>query len=51
MLVLVAGLLVFLGVHSVSIVAPGWRGATVARLGERPWKGLYSLAAGVASAM
>ena len=47
MLVLVVGLVIFLGVHSVSIVAPGWRAATVARLGERPWKGLYSLASAV----
>lgn len=47
MLVLILGLVVFLGVHSVSMVAPGWRTATLARLGERPWKGLYSLAAGV----
>jgi uncharacterized membrane protein len=47
MLVLVLGLVIFLGVHSVSIVAPGWRTATVARLGERPWKGLYSVASAV----
>jgi uncharacterized membrane protein len=51
MLVLVVGLVIFLGVHSVSIVAPGWRTATVARLGERPWKGLYSLASGVGLAL
>ena len=51
MLVLVVGLLVFLGVHSVSIVAPGWRAATVARMGERPWKGLYSIASAVGLAL
>jgi len=51
MLVLVVGLVIFLGVHSVSIVAPGWRTATVARLGERPWKGLYSLASAVGLAL
>lgn len=51
MLVLVVGLVVFLGVHSVSIVAPGWRAATVARLGERPWKGLYSIASAVGLAL
>ena len=37
------GLIVFLGVHTVSIVAPGWRDAQVARRGERAWKGLYTL--------
>jgi len=47
MLVLVVGLVVFLGIHSVSIVAPGWRGATVARIGAQPWKGLYSLASAI----
>ncbi|MGZ8260781.1 MAG: NnrU family protein [Caldimonas sp.] len=51
MLVLVIGLVVFLGVHSVSIVAPGWRTATLARLGERRWKGLYSIAAGIGLAL
>jgi len=51
MLVLIIGLVVFLGIHSVSIVAPHWRSATIARLGEKPWKGLYSLAAGVGLAL
>ena len=51
MLVLVVGLLIFLGVHSVSIVAPGWRTATLARVGERPWKGLYSLASAAGLAL
>ena len=40
---LVAGLVLFLGIHSVRIVADGWRAARVARIGERKWKGLYSL--------
>ena len=39
MTLLVVGLLLFLGAHSVSIVAPPWRDAMVARLGEKPWKG------------
>jgi uncharacterized membrane protein len=43
MIYLAAGLLVFLGIHSVAIVAPNWRDATAARMGERAWKGLYSL--------
>jgi uncharacterized membrane protein len=51
MLVLVVGLLIFLGVHSVSIVAPQWRTATIARVGERPWKGVYSIVAGVGLAL
>ncbi|MEO8081383.1 MAG: NnrU family protein [Caldimonas sp.] len=42
-----AGLVLFLGIHSVSIVAPTWRMRQVARLGEGAWKGLYSLAAAV----
>jgi uncharacterized membrane protein len=40
---LVAGLLIFLSVHSVSIVAPAWRDKTAARMGEGAWKGAYSL--------
>jgi uncharacterized membrane protein len=40
---LILGLILFLGVHSVSIVSNGWRDAQVARLGEKPWKGVYSL--------
>jgi uncharacterized membrane protein len=43
MLTLVAGLLLFLGAHSVRVVAEGWRAATIASVGERPWKGVYSL--------
>ena len=43
MTLLIIGLVLFLGVHSVSIAAPAWRDAQVARLGEKPWKGLYSL--------
>jgi uncharacterized membrane protein len=40
---LVAGLLMFLGVHSTRLLADGWRSRTIGRLGEGPWKGLYSL--------
>lgn len=43
MSMLLLGLVVFLGVHSVSIVAPAWRDAMAARLGVGAWKGLYSL--------
>ena len=40
---LVLGLIVFLGVHSLRIVAEPWRVRTIARIGENPWKGIYSL--------
>ena len=44
MAVLVLGLILFLGIHSVSIVAPAWRDTQVELRGERVWKGLYGLA-------
>jgi uncharacterized membrane protein len=40
---LIAGLVLFLGVHSVAIVAPSFRTRTVQRMGEGAWKGLYAL--------
>lgn len=43
MLVLILGLVLFLGVHSVRIVADGWRTQTIAQRGEGFWKGAYSL--------
>ena len=43
MVYLVLGLAVFLGVHSVRMVAEGWRTRTRARLGEGAYKGVYSL--------
>jgi len=51
LIVLVLGLLLFLGVHSVRIVADRWRRARIARFGAGPWKGLYSLAAAVGLAL
>ena len=47
MLVLILGLLLFLGVHSVAIVAPAGRDRLVAQMGEGAWKGLYSLVSAV----
>lgn len=44
---LLLGLILFLGTHSIRIVADGWRAAQLARLGEQRWKGLYSLASAV----
>ncbi len=43
MLILVLGLVLFLGVHSTRIFAGGWRAATIARIGALPWKGAYAL--------
>jgi uncharacterized membrane protein len=43
MTVLIVGLVLFLGAHSVRIFADGWRSAQIAKRGEGPWKGLYSL--------
>lgn len=43
MLLLVLGLVLFLGVHSTRVFADGWRTATIARIGERGWKGGYAL--------
>lgn len=43
MTILILGLIIFLGLHSVRIVAEDWRNATRARIGENVWKGLYSV--------
>ncbi|MCM5682271.1 NnrU family protein [Schlegelella sp. S2-27] len=43
MTLLVLGLVLFLGVHSVRIVADDWRSAQIARRGEKAWKGVYTL--------
>lgn len=44
MLLLILGIAIFLGVHSVRIVAPEFRERVIAERGEGAWKGLYSLA-------
>ncbi|MDO9115626.1 MAG: NnrU family protein [Polaromonas sp.] len=43
MAILILGLVLFLGVHSIRIVADGWRTATIGRVGELPWKAVYAL--------
>jgi uncharacterized membrane protein len=43
MAVLIVGLILFLGVHSVKIVVPGFRDRASARIGDGPYKGLYAL--------
>jgi uncharacterized membrane protein len=44
MLKLVAGLVIFFGMHSIRIIAPSWRDGMVERLGPLGWKAVYSLA-------
>jgi uncharacterized membrane protein len=43
MAMLVLGLVIFLGIHSTRIFADDYRTKTMARIGEGPWKGVYSL--------
>ena len=43
MIYLILGLVIFLGVHSLRMVADGWRTQTRARLGEGAFKGVYSV--------
>jgi uncharacterized membrane protein len=40
--ILIIGLIIFLSLHSVRIVADGWRADKRAQWGEGAWKGLYS---------
>jgi len=42
---LIAGLALFLGIHSVAIFSPQIKTAAVARMGLNGWKGLYSFLA------
>ena len=42
MAILILGLVVFLGIHSVRIFAEDWRTAQIAARGETTWKGLYT---------
>ena len=44
MVYLVLGLVIFLGVHSVRMVAEGWRTRTRARIGDGAYKGAFSVA-------
>lgn len=41
--ILILGLVIFLGAHSVRIFADGWRTRTIARIGLKPWKAVYAL--------
>ena len=40
---LVAGIALFVGAHSVRLVAPDWRARFIATHGENTWKGIYSV--------
>ena len=42
MVMLLLGLVLFLGVHSTRIVANGWRSDMIGRFGEMPWKAAYA---------
>jgi uncharacterized membrane protein len=43
MTILILGLIIFLGLHSVRIFADDWRTQMRARLGANAWKGMYSV--------
>jgi uncharacterized membrane protein len=43
MSLLILGLVLFLGVHSVRVVAEPWRARFIAQRGPGAWKGLYSV--------
>lgn len=43
MLLLIVGLILFLGMHSANLLAPGIRAGVSARIGVLPWKGIYAL--------
>ncbi|MCC3750704.1 MAG: NnrU family protein [Halorhodospira halophila] len=43
MLILLLGLILFLGTHSIRAVADDWRANQIAAYGEIPWKAAYSV--------
>jgi uncharacterized membrane protein len=47
MTTLIAGLVLFFGLHSVSIVAPYWRERMLLMVGTGTWKGVYALLSGI----
>lgn len=49
--ILILGIVIFLGIHSVRIVAPRWREQRIAAMGKGAWKGVYSLASAVGLAL
>jgi len=51
MIVLILGLILFLGGHCLRFAAPGWRAGCIVRIGEKAWKGWFTLAALIGFAM
>lgn len=51
MSVLILGLLIFLGTHSIRIFASDWRAAQITRFGANRWKGVYSVASALGFAL
>lgn len=47
MTALIAGLVLFLGLHSTRLVAEGARSRFIERYGAGPWRGLYSLVSAI----
>lgn len=45
MTLLIIGLVIFLGVHSLGFLAPGWRQGLIDRFGNQGWQGLAGLVA------
>jgi len=45
MLVLILGLILFLGLHSIRMVVDDWRTRQIARIGLNRWKAMYSIVA------
>ncbi|MYM33528.1 protein NrnU [Duganella sp. FT94W] len=43
MTILILGLIIFLGLHSIRVVAEDWRNATRARVGLNTWRAMYSV--------
>ena len=43
MALLLLGLALFLGAHSLRIVADGWRATRIGKMGPKPWKGAVSV--------
>jgi uncharacterized membrane protein len=43
MIIFLLGLFIFLGIHSISLPGDSWRNRLAERIGELPWKVLYSV--------